>query len=94
MAILSLRKESRALRSMPLRVASTSILNVQHLFHDRPDAEATRRIQLGKRKTKKRPMDSVIILNAAVVAYHLPIRLGGLLVLQSVRRPIGRGKEL
>ena len=64
-------------------------VSVQHLFTtDRRDAKATSRIQLEKRKTKKRLIDSVAILNTGVVAYHLPIRLEGLLVLQSARRPV------
>jgi hypothetical protein len=39
------------------------------------------RIQLEKRETKKRPIDSVAILNTAVVKYHLPIRLEGILAI-------------
>ena len=53
-----------------------------------------RGIQLGKRKTKKRRIDSVAILNTAVVAYYLPIRLEGLLILQSARRLVGHEKVL
>ena len=47
-----------------------------------------------KEKTKKCPVDSVVVLNTAVVAYYLPIGLEGLLILQSARRPVGRGKVL
>ena len=39
-------------------------------------------------------MDSVAILETAAVAYHLPIRLKGPLILQSARRPVGREKML
>jgi hypothetical protein len=63
-------------------------------FHDRPDAEATQRIQLIKRKPKKRLIDSVAILKRAVSAYYLPIRLEGLLILQRAQRLVGREKVL
>ena len=39
-------------------------------------------------------MNSVAILKTAAAAYHLPIRLKGLLVLQSARRPVGLEKML
>ena len=38
----------------------------------------------------KHPIDSVAVLNTVVVAYHFPIRLEGLLILQSARRPFVR----
>ena len=46
-----------------------------------------------ERKIKKRLIDSVAILNRAVVAYYLLIRLEGLLM-QSARHPVGREKAL
>ena len=58
-------------------------------FHDRPNANATQRIQSGKRNTKKRLIDSVAISKTAVAAYYLPIRLKGLLILQSARGLVG-----
>lgn len=39
-------------------------------------------------------MDNVAILIAAVVAYHLLIRLKGLLILQSAQHLVGREKVL
>ena len=44
--------------------------------------------------SEKRPIDSVAVLKTAVVTYHLLIRLKRLLILQSARRPVGRGKVL
>ena len=47
-----------------------------------------------RKKTKKRLIDSVVILNTAIVAYYLLIRLNMLLILQSTWRPVGREKVL
>ena len=49
---------------------------------------------MGKGKTKEHLIDSVAILNTAVIAHDLPIRLEGLLILQSAWRPVGREKVL
>jgi hypothetical protein len=43
-------------------------------------------------KTKEHLIDSVAILKRAIFAYYLLIRLEGLLILQSARRPVGREK--
>ena len=51
-------------------------------------------IQLGKRKSIKRLIDSVAILNTAAVAYYLLVRLERLLALQSAQRPVSRAKVL
>ena len=45
-------------------------------------------------KTKKCLIDSVAILDTALVVCYLPIRLKGLLILQSARRLVGREKVL
>ena len=47
-----------------------------------------------EKKPQKRLIDSIVILNTAIVAYYLPIRFTGLLILQSARRPVGREKVL
>ena len=47
-----------------------------------------------RRKTKKSLIDSEAILNTAIVSYYFPIRLKGLLVLQSACGPVSREKVL
>jgi hypothetical protein len=60
-------------------------MDIQHLFPTN---------QTSKKNQQKRLIYSVAILKRAVFAYYMPIRLEGLLILQRVRRPIGREKVL
>ena len=63
-------------------------------LHDRPDAEAALRIELGRERTRNCPIDSVATWTTAIVTYYLPIRLEELLILQSARHPVGCEKML
>ena len=58
------------------------------------DTFILQRIQLVKIKIKKRLIDIVAILKTVVIAYHLPIRLEVLLILQSARRLVSSEKVL
>ena len=56
---------------------------------DRTGRRGNVKNSINKKETKKRLIDSVAILNRAVVTYYMLIRLKGLLILQSARRLVG-----
>ena len=66
------------------------ILPSQYLF--RTDQNV--KVSIKKKEIQKVSNRQVAILNTAVVAHYLQIRLKGLLILQSARRPVGREKVL
>lgn len=60
--------------------------HIQRLVTSNQPAEATRRIRSGKRRSRKRPMYSIVVVKTAVVVfvYHLLIRREALLAIASL----------
>jgi hypothetical protein len=68
-------------REVLLRTSTDNGVGIQHLFTTDQTPKQRKRFNRTKREPKKRLLDSVAILKTAVVAYHLPIRLIGLLAI-------------